>query len=605
MQKKIYDILRQKAERILDEQGDSTQAADMEIKTLIEEFNINKIELEVQNEELREARDRLESSERYMRNLFASAPVGFAVLGPSGVIREINTEGVHCLGLSKDFLLGQRIQSFVPPEHLHEFTSVFKGLGPNKTTGSIELMLRTHTGNSFWVRMNFIYDEYGGSPFVLCAMVDLNEKRMAEEAMRNINQELETTVTLRTRELAEINSQLQREVDERRAAQEVAEQANRAKSQFLANISHEIRTPLNGNLGMIQLALLSCNMPEEKEFLEQAYKCGQELLSLINALLDFSKMEQGKIEIAAQPFSLLNLINEVTSQLHAATEPKGLVIKHYIDPGLPDRLVGDEGRLRQVIRNLLENACKFTEVGFIRLEASLLRLDATEQTATVAISIEDTGIGFNPDSLELILKPFTQLEDEYTRKYPGTGLGLSIVKTLLDSMQGKLSVTSTPGQGSRFTFTLTMPLAQEQSPSRRSMRMEPPIHEFVPPLQVLVVEDNPVNSQVIVNMVSTLGHAAQIATSAEDAQAALKQTPYDVVLMDIQLPWTNGTEITRRLRKGELGEINRNIPIIAVTAHAMKGDKEHFLASGMNDYLAKPVDLESLRLALESLDRKP
>ncbi|RMJ06030.1 Autoinducer 2 sensor kinase/phosphatase LuxQ [Marinobacter litoralis] len=410
--------------------------------------------------------------------------------------------------------------------------------------------------------------------------------RSAERTMKNYSTHLEQEVEERTREISEKNSALQRGNCALVKAKEDAVRRARARANFLASMSHEIRTPLNGMLGMLGLAVEDESDPRQKSRIEIASKAGENLLDLLNDILDISKVEAGKLSLELIPFSARELISDCTT-LHAQqARRKHIALVNEIDGDLPEYFLGDPTRTRQVLNNLLSNAIKFTERGKVKVKAS-------HSSGKLRIEVIDTGIGMSREGLHKIFSPFSQADTDTTRLYGGTGLGLTLCRQLVDRMNGRIEVDSTPGKGTHFTVTLPLPV--HDKPIEEKTRPEETSSDSMPLLKILLVEDNHVNQLVASAILRRMGHKVDNAENGQRAIEALKRESYDLVLMDCQMPVMDGYEATREIRRNPHW---KNLPVIAVTANVMQGDKEECLASGMDDYITKPYNREELKAAI-------
>ncbi|MBF0269611.1 MAG: response regulator [Alphaproteobacteria bacterium] len=396
-----------------------------------------------------------------------------------------------------------------------------------------------------------------------------------EKEARTLAQNLEQLVEDRTAEM--------------RDAMTAAKNANRAKSDFLATMSHEIRTPLNGILGMSHLLLQSPLSKEQKAQMEMLNSSAKGLLTILDDILDLTKLEAGRLEFETIPFHLPSLCQDVSGLFEASAKSKGLTLDTILDKGVPEWVAGDPVRLRQLLMNLTGNAVKFTESGSIKIHVGATKIESDK--ACLEFSIQDTGIGMDEAAKAKLFQPFTQADSSIARRYGGSGLGLIICKRLIEAQNGQIGVESEPGQGSRFWFSLHFQLArpQESLPVAEA-------HATQPALKILLAEDNPINQRVALGLLAAGGHQAEVAFNGREAIELAMNKNFDLILMDIQMPEIDGLEATRTIRRlpAPLGQI----PIIALTANAMPSDVERYMAAGFTAHVAKPIEPDELANSL-------
>jgi two-component system, sensor histidine kinase and response regulator len=507
----------------------------------------------------------LRESEEKFRAVFEGAVESIYVHDLQGRFLDANRKGYERLGYTKEELMRMSPQDI--DDNKNKVNELIQRILKEGSL-TFETVHMRKDGSRFPVEINSQVIQYGGGRAILGVVRDITERKVNEKALRDLANELEDKVNERTSELV---------------------QANRAKDEFLANMSHEIRTPLAGVFGITEVLLQHDRSDPVREDLEMIRSSAASVLALINDLLDLSRIERGEIEFNKKSCNIRYLIDKLVQQYAMQAREKHIAFEHSVNPEVPEQVLCDPDRLGQVLKNLLFNAIKFTARGSVRLyvQAEEQR-GQSGQLTRLSFTVSDTGIGMPKAKINQIFQRFTQLDHSYSKKFAGAGLGLAISKQLVELMGGEISVESEEGKGSTFVFSLELekvnPILEEQLPEITLADL--------PPRTVLLAEDNSVNRLFLKRALTSAGHRVDEAENGIVALEKLQGKRFDLVLMDIQMPEMDGIEATQRIRSGKHGR--SDVPIIALTAYAMKGDREKFLENGMDGYVTKPVDFGEL-----------
>ena len=534
--------------------------------------------------ERKRAEEALRESEDRHRTILQTAMDGFWLVDPEGRLLEANETYCRMSGYSAQELLAMHIPDLEATEAKEDTAAHMQEIMAHGEA-RFESRHRRKNGSILDVEVSVQYQPTSSGLFVAFVR-DITERKQTEERINRYVGDLESARETQARMVEQLAVEKDR-----------AEAATRSKSEFLSSMSHEIRTPMNGVIGMTGLLLDTPLTPEQKSYAETIRGSGEALLSVINDILDFSKIEAGKLDLEIVPFDLQSALEDVVELLAVQAHEKKLELLLRYAPDAPREFLGDPGRIRQVVLNLVSNAIKFTDSGHVLVETHSKAISSG--VASIRIAVRDTGIGIPADRQQLLFQKFQQLDSSTTRKYGGTGLGLAISKQLVELLGGTLSLVSQVGEGSTFSVELplrTNPLSRAE-PKEGKCR-EPDVLRPFAGRRVLLVEDHIVNQKVAAGLLGKLGCRVDVAANGREALHMATLLPYELIFMDCQMPEMDGYEATGEIRRRE--GTARHTPIIALTAGAMAEDRERCIQAGMDDYVSKPIRAARLREMLDA-----
>lgn len=537
------------------------------------------------------SRRKNEEEIRFLASIVNSSENAIIGQDVKGFITSWNRGAEKLFGYEKDEIIGKNFSVVIPKDCTNDIEYILNRASEGKKVEQYETVRLKKNGERFSVSITIspIFDEDCNLVGFSSIIRDITKDKLKEQEIIERYEELSSVYE----ELTATEEELKTNYIELQKTKNEAERANKAKSQFLANMSHEIRTPMNGILGMLELLKLTNLNNEQIEYVDMIKYSANNLLEIINDILDISKIESGKLELYNAEFSFKENIDRIIKELTIACNTKKLDIMYQIDPFIYNDLIGDVVRVNQIITNLIDNAIKFTESGHIFFRAK--KIAQSSEKIRIQFSVEDTGIGISEGFKDRIFMIFNQADISYTKKYGGTGLGLAISKQLVQMMNGQIWYDSKEGKGSTFYFTaeFSLDIKEKDFTSNKEIAIDSLSAQNYKNKMILIVEDNEINMKITSRFLNITGYNYSYCYNGREALEFVKNNNVDLILMDIQMPIMNGYEAAIAIREYEK-EKDFHVPIIAMTAYAMSGDREKFLNCGMNDYISKPFTVEKL-----------